>query len=85
MGRSFQDIYLLANNSVALGFRKEERVPANLRFLFVKQTVKELDDIISNALGENNKREDKTDKDEDNGVSPSNDRFYRDLKERKCF
>lgn len=25
------------------------------------------------------------DKDEDNGVSPSNDRFYRDLKERKCF
>lgn len=85
MGRSFQDIYLLANNSVALGFRKEERVPVNLRFLFVKRMVKELDDINSNALGENDKREDKKDKDEDNGVSPSNDRFYRDLNERKCF
>lgn len=41
MGRSFKDIYLLANNSVALEFRKEERVPVNLRFLFVKQMVKD--------------------------------------------
>lgn len=41
MGRSFKDTYLLANNSVALEFRKEERVPVNLRFLFVKQMLKD--------------------------------------------